>query len=166
MLDFLRKEVVESYSFNNVGMNRNFEKKVLVNGHTSVMTCAAPIAVMEGVLYKVYDHSVKSFKYVLHVGIGEQDVHETLQTNVEELREMAVENMLISPVITMTFDSYDDAVLTQNAFDIICRSYMLYQSQKTMMSLEEVHGEDKKTSYGRKYPYDWAYFKIYRRYDV
>ena len=166
MLDFLRKQVVDTFEFSNVATNRNFEKKVLVNGHTAVMTCAAPIAVMEGVLYKVYDHSVKSFKYVLHVGIGEQDVHENVQANVEELKEMAIESMLISPVITMTFDSYDDAVLTQNAFDLICRSYMLYQSQKTMMSLEEVHNEDKQTRYGCKYPYDWAYFKIYRRYDV
>ena len=161
MLDFLRKDVVKSYSFNNVGMNRNFEKKVLVNGHTAVIKCVAPIAVMEGVLYKVYDHSVKSFKYVLHVGIGEQDVHENVQANVEELKEMAIDSMLISPVITMTFDDDNDF-----NFSEICTNYMSSRKPKAMMSLEEVHGEDKKTSYGRKYPYDWAYFKIYRRYDV
>ena len=163
MLDFLRKDVVKSYSFNNVGMNRNFEKKVLVNGHTAVMTCAAPIAVMEGVLYKVYDHSVKSFKYVLHVGIGEQDVHENVQANVEELKELAIESMLISPVITMTFDNINP---NEFSFDELCINYLKFRKSKAMMSREEVHGEDKQTRYGRKYPYDWAYFKIYRRSDI
>ena len=66
MLDFLRKDVVKSYSFNNVGMNRNFEKKVLVNGHTAVMTCAAPIAVMEGVLYKVYNKTSELTNEQIH----------------------------------------------------------------------------------------------------
>jgi hypothetical protein len=164
MLDFLRKQVVATFEFSNVAMNRNFEKKVLVNGRTATMTCAAPIAVMEGALYKVYDHSVKSFKYVLHVGIGEQDVHDNIKPDVVELREKAVENMLISPVITMTFDELN---LREFNFDEFCMNYLkIRKPVNGMMNLHEVHADDKKTAYGRKYPYDWAYFKIYRRNDI
>ena len=162
MLDFLRKQVVDTFEFSNVATNRNFEKKVLVNGRTAVMTYAAPIAVMEGVLYKVYDHSVKSFKYVLHVGIGEQDVHENVTEHIEELREKAAESMLMSPVITMTFDN-----VPKFDFNEFCLNFIKARNtQNGMMNRQEVHADDKKTAYGRKYPYGWAYFKIYRRNDI
>ena len=162
MLDFLRKQIVDTFEFSNVATNRNFEKKVLVNGRTAVMTCTAPIAVMEGALYKVYDHSVKSFKYVLHVGIGEQDVHENITSHIEELREKATESMIMSPVITMTFDN-----VPKIDFNELCLNFLkVRNTQDGMMTRQEVHADDKKTAYGRKYPYDWAYFKIYRRNDI
>ena len=162
MLDFLRKEQVGEFMYTNAGTNRNFEKKVLVNGHRAVVTYAKPLAEMVGIMYKVWDPSVKSFKYVLNIGIGEQDVNDNIGFSMDALSEEASVNARISPVITVVSDDADSLA---KQFESLCDNY-LCSSQKTIRSLQEVHNEMNKCSYGRRYPYDWLYFGMHKRSEL
>ena len=163
MLDFLRKDVVADWTSTNFAMNRNFEEKVLVNGHPATILRTKPAAVVVGTVYRVYDPSVKSYKFVLHAGYAELSVYEnTSSSPVETLYEEAQLNKLMNPVITMTFDSKP----SQSLFNELCAMY--FDSVKSAMkSLNEAHYEISHSSaYDKRYPYDWIYFKKYRRVDV
>ena len=161
MLDFLHKDEVCTFVLTNGARVRNFEENVLVNGHPAIVTYAKPLAVMLGIVYKVWDPSSKSLKYVLNIGIGEQDVNDNVKPSEQELLEDAAVNARISPCISVTFDEMPETPL----FEDLCTIYM-NANKKYVRSIEEVHAVENGCSYGKKYPYDWLYFGKHFRLEL
>ena len=156
MLDFFTKDLVGTYVYTNVASDRTFKKNELVNGHPAIICYQKPMTVMIGLMYKVWDPSVKSLKYVLHVGKGEQDVNQNINVNIDHITEEAAVNARIEPCVEMTFDENPFAY-GELSFDDLCK-YFLNASDKHVRTLQEVHEAKNQCSYGRRYPYDWLYF--------
>lgn len=73
MRDYLRKDVLKTLTATNADERREHIAQECVNGHKVTVegTCAATTLV--GLMYRVYDQSVKSYNYILHVGITTQN---------------------------------------------------------------------------------------------
>ena len=85
-MDFLRKDFVDSYFYTDFNKNREYSKEVVINGrkHLKFGTYTATTIVAN--IYKVYDPSVESYKYVALFGISRQhpcDVKVTKEEGIE-----------------------------------------------------------------------------------
>ena len=76
--DFLTKNLVRTFDWNDLNQNRSIFGEVCINGRKYLKTGVATATTVVGNLYLVYDRSVKHNKYVLLVGIARQhpnDLH-------------------------------------------------------------------------------------------
>lgn len=71
-LDWTTKELVKTYEMNDMFHSRTYTDYVSINGHLYSHTGTVAALFFVGDLYKVYDPSVKSYKYVLVVGRSQQ----------------------------------------------------------------------------------------------
>ena len=69
-LDFLRKDLIETFYYTNMFEDRSTESKEVVNGREIMIKGQACATTLIGLLYHVYDPSVKSYKYILHIGVA------------------------------------------------------------------------------------------------
>lgn len=98
--DMTTKELVRSYSYNDIYTNRNSERVSVVKGRTIVELGTRTATTFVGNLYKVFDSSVKSYKYLLLVGVAQQSQYCNTPVDEEEAVEKAAENAQINPVLT------------------------------------------------------------------
>jgi len=98
--DMSTKELVRSYSYNDIYTNRNDERVSVVKGRTIVELGTRTATTFVGNLYKVFDSSVKSYKYLLLVGVARQSQYCNTPVDEEEAVERAAENAQINPVLT------------------------------------------------------------------
>lgn len=111
-LDFSQKKLIKTFYYTNVDNVLNAREEI--NGCYDINKTVTPIALV-CLLYYVYDRSVKSFKYVLHVGATTVDTY----VDVDEEFEQAYINALINPQLTLTSE--------KNCFD-----------RKLMLSVKEM----------------------------
>ena len=71
-LDWTTKELVKTYEVDDMFQSRTYTDYVSINGHLYSHTGTVAALFFVGDLYKVYDPSVKSYKYVLVVGRSQQ----------------------------------------------------------------------------------------------
>lgn len=71
-LDWTTKELVKTYEMDDMFHARAYTDYVSINGHLYSHTGTVAALFFVGDLYKVYDPSVKSYKYVLVVGRSQQ----------------------------------------------------------------------------------------------
>ena len=102
-LDYLRKELINTYEFSNVRTNRNYLAKEIVNGRTIYVEGELCAWTIIGLLYKVYNPSKKTYNLVLHVGYARQGNANT-KPNPEEEYERAYVMALENP-LELVFDS-------------------------------------------------------------
>lgn len=98
--DMSTKELVRSYSYSDIYTNRNDERVSVVKGRTIVELGTRTATTFVGNLYKVFDSSVKSYKYLLLVGVARQSQYCNTPVDEEEAVERAAENAQINPVLT------------------------------------------------------------------
>jgi hypothetical protein len=97
--DLVTKELVRTYTFNDVYCNRNDELRKVIKGRTIIELGTRIATTFVGNLYKVYDSSVKSFKYLLLVGVARQNPDYDSPIAIEDAEEMAALNCFANPVL-------------------------------------------------------------------
>ncbi len=99
-MDFLRKDLVRTFAYTTMNEYRGMERQVVVNGRTYVKLGQAQAVTLVGNLYKCWDPIVKSYKYVLMVGVAKQHPCD-LKITKQEGYAIANENAYASPSIVM-----------------------------------------------------------------
>lgn len=102
------KEWVRSYAFNDIYTNRNDERRKVIKGRTTIELGTRIATSFVGNLYRVFDSSVESFKYLLLVGVARQNPEYDSPIAVEEAEEVAAINSLLNPVLTYVVDEVID----------------------------------------------------------
>lgn len=102
------KEWVRSYAFNDIYTNRNDERRKVIKGRTTIELGTRIATSFVGNLYRVFDSSVESFKYLLLVGVARQNPDYDSPISVEEAEEVAAINSLLNPVLTYVVDEVID----------------------------------------------------------
>ena len=100
--DFLTKEFVCSYSFNNATSYRDYVRTLTIDGRQYDKHCTDTISYIVGNLYKVEDE-----KYLLLVGMSRQ-APEDLNPNFDAHIESASEKSFSSPTIMVFLDHKPD----------------------------------------------------------
>lgn len=98
------KELIRSYSFNDIYCNRNAEHRKVIKGRTIIELGTRIATCFVGNLYKVYEPSVESYKYLLLVGVARQNPDYDSPISVEEAEEAAAINAFTKPILTYVAD--------------------------------------------------------------
>ena len=98
------KELVKTFVYDDINSNRQVQKQNVVNGRTVIELGTRPATVFVGNLYKVFDLNVKSFKYLLMVGVARQNVNWNKPINKEQAEELAMINCLTNPFAQIVLD--------------------------------------------------------------
>ena len=156
-LDFLRKDLVETFYFTNVNDNRTYVNREIVNGREVDVRGQVCATTLIGLLYRVYDPSVESYKYILHVGVANQGNADAV-VDVDEEYEEAYINALMNPqiqyVIGNDYTSFD--------WKVFSLAILSTQPKRFVLTDEEVRIAQFFDRYGKKYPKDYLYFNLYK----
>lgn len=103
MLDYSNKEFVRSFTYSNLRNDRRTSKQEVILGriYTKYGTACATTMVTD--LWKVWDPSVEQFKYVYLSGMARQHP-EDINVRYADGIEIAHENAMMNPVMTMVYD--------------------------------------------------------------
>ena len=156
-LDYLRKDLVETYSY--YGGNAPIEVSRTVNGRDVTMHGMSVARTYYGEMHKVWDSDEKKNIYVLTVGCGKQNPFE-YPISSETLEERAHESALVDPDLVVKFDKipvYNDVINLIIVYDTIKddKAIILTDSEKSK------YDELMSPEYHEKYPEDWKYFNLY-----
>ena len=156
-LDFLRKDLVETFYFTNVNDNRTYVNREIVNGREVDVRGQVCATTLIGLLYRVYDPSVESYKYILHVGVANQGNADAV-VDVDEEYEEAYINALMNPQIQYVIgDDY-----TSFDWKVFSLAILSTQPKHFVLTDEEVRIAQFFDRYGKKYPKDYLYFNLYK----
>ena len=156
-LDFLRKDLVETFYFTNVNDNRTYANREIVNGREVDVRGQVCATTLIGLLYRVYDPSVESYKYILHVGVANQGNADVV-VDVDEEYEEAYINALMNPQIQYVIgDDY-----TSFDWKVFSLAILSTQPKRFVLTDEEVRIAQFFDKYGKKYPKDYLYFNLYK----
>lgn len=156
-LDFLRKDLVETFYFTNVNDNRTYVNREIVNGREVDVRGQVCATTLIGLLYRVYDPSVESYKYILHVGVANKGNADAV-VDVDEEYEEAYINALMNPQIQYVIgDDY-----TSFDWKVFSLSILSTQPKRFVLTDEEVRIAQFFDRYGKKYPKDYLYFNLYK----
>lgn len=156
-LDFLRKDLVETFYFTNVNDNRKYVNREIVNGREVDVRGQVCATTLIGLLYRVYDPSVESYKYILHVGVANQGNADAV-VDVDEEYEEAYTNALMNPQIQYVIgDDY-----TSFDWKVFSLAILSTQPKRFVLTDEEVRIAQFFDRYGKKYPKDYLYFNLYK----
>lgn len=103
-LDMTTKELVKTFVYDDINSNRQVQKTKVVNGRTIIELGTRPATLFVGNLYKVFDLDVKSFKYLLVVGVARQNVNWNKPINKDQAEEFAMYNCLNNPFAQIVLD--------------------------------------------------------------
>ena len=156
--DFLNKNLVRTFNWDDLCQNRSISEEVFINGRKYLKTGVATATTVIGNLYLVYDRSVKHNKYVLLVGIARQHPDD-LQVKRSEGIEIANLKSLDTPVMQIEFDHE----VTWDEFKELAEWYVVYQQPRFIQTSEEIDQRSKNNNlnYSKKYPQDTEAFKLY-----
>ena len=156
--DFLTKNLVRTFDWNDLGQNRSISEELCINGRKYLKTGVTTSTTVVGNLYLVYDQSVKHNKYVLLVGIARQHPDD-LQVKRSEGIEIANLKSLDTPVMQIEFDHE----VTWDEFKELAEWYVAYQQPRFIQTSEEIDQRRKNNNlnYSKKYPQDTEAFKLY-----
>ena len=131
--DFLTKNLVRTFDWNDLYQNRSISEEVCINGRKYLKTGVTTSTTIVGNLYLVYDQSVKHNKYVLLVGIARQHPDD-LQVKRNEGIEIANLKSLDTPVMQIEFDHE----VTWDEFKELAEWYVVYQQPRFIQTSEEI----------------------------
>ena len=154
MLDFLRKELVDTLYVSSIGDDLSTEKRVLINGREHVLEGYKPYAVACALVWKVPVSSSKQFKYAVHIGIAQQNQFR----NDAPFREgviLAEEKAYIDPSEMLVLDEVDIPFI-----ETICTATM-----EALRGDKFVYTEEETAALIKKYRTD-RYTQIYPLDDV
>ena len=154
MLDFLRKELVDTLYVSSIGDDLSTEKRVLINGREHFLEGYKPYAVACALVWKVPVSSSKQFKYAVHIGIAQQNQLRN-DASMQEGVILAEERAYVEPSVTLVLDEADIPCI-----ETICTTMM-----EAMRDDKFVHTEEETADLIKKYRTD-RYTQIYPLDDV
>lgn len=154
-LDWTTKELVKTYEVDDMFQSRTYTDYVSINGHLYSHTGTVAALFFVGDLYKVYDPSVKSYKYVLVVGRSQQCLKDgtskeaKLQLKEKEdiLVETASLNAKTNPiaVIEISNEEFDSIIpiFLQNLLAINKREFLNEDNNLGMLKDKNLLGVER-----------------------
>lgn len=159
-LDFLRKDHIRSYVFTNVNDDRYGVNRERINGRVTTFEGQLCATTLVGLLYRVYDPSVESYKYILHVGVANQQ-REDADVDENEEYEKAYINALTNPqarlVLSEKYENFD--------WESYAKAIVSAQPKELVLTDNELAMYQYLDDYGAEYPNDYLYFKLYKGRD-
>lgn len=156
-LDFLRKELVKTFYFTNANDERYGVNRERINGRVITFEGQLCATTLIGLLYLVYDPSVESYKYILHVGVANQQ-SEDAKVDENEEYEKAYVNALTDPHVQFVIGDEYDQFNWQSFAETIANS----QPKELVLTDEELATYQYLDDYGAEYPCDYLYFNLYK----
>lgn len=98
------KELVRTYSYNDIFTNRADERTSVIKGRTVIELGTRTAASFVGNLYRVFEPSVKSYKYMLLVGVARQSPKWDMPIDEAQAEEVAALNAFTKPIMTLVVD--------------------------------------------------------------
>ena len=98
------KELVRTYSYNDIFTNRADERTSVIKGRTVIELGTRTAASFVGNLYRVFEPSVKSYKYVLLVGVARQSPKWDMPIDEAQAEEVAALKAFTEPIMTLVVD--------------------------------------------------------------
>ena len=117
-MDFLGKELVGTYYYTDMFMDRSGVKPMKINGREFYRCGTYQAVTMVGNLYEYYDPIVEHHKKFLMVGMAKQHPRD-LTINKSTGYEIANENAHINPCIIMEVDD-----INKDKFMMMCDAYI------------------------------------------
>jgi hypothetical protein len=102
--DMSTKELVRTYSYNDIFTNRADERTSVIKGRTVIELGTRTAASFVGNLYRVFEPSVKSYKYMLLVGVARQSPNWDMPIDEAQAEEVAALNAFTEPIMTLVVD--------------------------------------------------------------
>lgn len=156
-LDFLRKELVKTFYFTNANDERYGVNRERINGRVTTFEGQLCATTLIGLLYLVYDPSVESYKYILHVGVANQRP-EDAEVDEDEEYEKAYINALTDPRVQFVIgDDY-----SQFEWKSFAEAIVNSQPKELVLTDEELSTYQYLDYYGAEYPCDYLYFELYK----
>jgi hypothetical protein len=142
MLDYTNKEFVRSFTISNFKDDREISKEQVVNGRIYLAIgkkCATTVVID---LWKVFDPSVKSYKYVYLGGVAHQHPND-YAVKYQEGVEIAHERAMVEPSIV--FETKEHMDFTR--VEAIGRIYIASVPEQLLRTPQEVKLEKLNTKY-------------------
>ena len=103
------KELIRTYTYDDIHTDRRDERVKLVKGRTVIELGTRAATSFVGNLYRVYDYSVKSYKQLLLVGVAKQPLDCEYGEFEEAMYEEAMENAWVKPMVKIVLDDVEDS---------------------------------------------------------
>ena len=134
------KELIKTYSFNDIYNNRNDEHVKTVKGRTVIELGTRTATSFVGNLYRVYDYSVKSYKQLLLVGVAKQPLDCEFGEFEEAMHEKAMENAWVKPMVKVVLDDMDDSrvPINEDYFMDLCIVLSEMMKVELLLTAEEM----------------------------
>lgn len=112
--EYSDKTLVSTFVSSDLNTDRSDSKVVKFNGREYIALGTRAATTVVGILYKVHEPSDNHLRYVLLVGVARQHPCD-VKISLEEGVDIATQNALISPVMTMRLE---DKINEQQFIDI------------------------------------------------
>lgn len=108
------KELIKTYTYDDIHTDRRSERTNVVKGRTVIELGTRAATSFVGNLYRVYDYSVKSYKQLLLVGVAKQPLDGGGIDFEDSMYEEASENAWINPMVKIVLDDVEDSTVPIN----------------------------------------------------
>ena len=105
------KELIKTYTYDDIHTDRKGERVNVVKGRTVIELGTRAATSFVGNLYRVYDYSVKSYKQLLLVGVAKQPLDNGNGEFEETIYEEAMENAWVDPMVKIVLDDVEDTTV-------------------------------------------------------
>lgn len=138
MIDWLTKELINEWYWNNIDEDRSCIKSERINGRLYDKYGVDCATTAVGFEYKVFDPSINKYKYAILIGFARQNPGDTV-LNKKTGYEIASENALINPSIMLV----EDNEATEDFIYSIIDAYVLSLPIKFIKTKSELIKENK-----------------------
>ena len=134
------KELIKTYTYDDIHTDRRGERVKVVKGRTVIELGTKAATSFVGNLYRVYDYSVKSYKQLLLVGVAKQPLDGGNGEFEENIYEEAMENAWVDPMVKIVLDDIEDSrvPINEDYFIDLCIVLSEMMSVRLLMTDEEM----------------------------
>lgn len=134
------KELIKTYTYDDIHADRRDERVKVVKGRTVIELGTRAATSFVGNLYRVYDYSVKSYKQLLLVGVAKQPLDNGNGEFEETIYEEAMENAWVDPMVKIVLDDVEDSrvPINEDYFIDLCIVLSEMMNVRLLMTDEEM----------------------------
>ena len=134
------KELIKTYTYDDIHTDRRGERVKVVKGRTVIELGTKAATSFVGNLYRVYDYSVKSYKQLLLVGVAKQPLDNGNGEFEETIYEEAMENAWVDPMVKIVLDDIEDSKvpINEDYFIDLCIVLSEMMNVRLLMTDEEM----------------------------
>lgn len=156
-MDFIQKELVGIYYYTNADEDRYDVKSLRINGREYMKFGTVVATTAVAFQYKVFNPSVKHSEYITLIGVARQNPGD-ITLNKELGYEMAMENALINPVMTVKYNRKND----EDSINNLMRTYVAALPDPFIKTRQEIEASGNDISrFNRNIRNDGDYYAEY-----